>query len=359
MDIDALVAPLSDDQPSGPDLYGDLKRQQIEQVFERSISDGTASENSASQWQDAIDLILEQCEITRDLWLPVYLMRAATQAGQFELVVEASTFMATLIETRWADAHPQLDDLGFIGRKTPCESLTRIGDFLGPLERMPLVIHPRFGTFSGADFERFRSKGPKADGFGEFRQVIDALGESGLQPAVTGLDALTEAIKSVDNTLTSNANGDTGTNFKPTYDLLARMKKAVSSFLPQISSEADCDDGSTDEGRAADTQSGGGFSGGISSRNDVVRAIDAICTYYARSEPGSPVPFVLRRARDWISLDFMAVLEDIAPGSLDEATRVLKGNAAAATSTVDWGNQETFETQEDEEPEAEDSDGWN
>ena len=359
MDIDALVAPLSDDQPSGPDLYGDLKRQQIEQVFERSISDGTASENSASQWQDAIDLILEQCEITRDLWLPVYLMRAATQAGQFDLVVESSAFMAALIETRWADVHPQLEDLGFIGRKTPCESLTRIGDFLGPLERMPLVVHPRLGAFSGADFEKFRSKGPKAEGFGDFRQAIDALGESGLESAVAGLDAFTEAIKSVDNTLTANANGDTGTNFKPTYELLARMKKAVSTFLPQAAPESGPEEAPGPEAGEAAAQSGAAFSGGISSRNDVVRAIDAICAYYARSEPASPVPFVLRRARDWISLDFMAVLEDIAPGSLEEATRVLKSKVVATSVAENSGNDAVSATSWSEEPAAAEGDGWN
>ncbi len=363
MDIDALVAPLSDEQPSGADLYGDLKRQQIEQVFERSISDGTASDTSASQWQDAIDLIIEQCEITRDLWLPVYLMRAATQAGQFDLVVEASTFMARLIETRWADVHPQLEDLGFIGRKTPCESLTRIGDFLGPLERMPLVTHPRFGAISGADFEKFRVNGPKADGFGEFRQAVDAIGESGLQQAVDGLEALSVAIKSVDNTLTVHADGDTGTNFTPTYDSLTRMKKAVISFLPQAVSEPDPDGGSAGaEGAESDMQSApsnGSFSGGINSRQDVVRAIDAICAYYSRSEPGSPVPFVLRRARDWISLDFMAVLADIAPGSLDEATRVLKNKTAATTGSENKGAQDSSTSQRDNEKTAGDGDGWN
>lgn len=357
LDIDALVAPLSEDQPSGPDLYGDLKRQQIEQAFERSISDGTASENSAAKWQDTIDLIVEQCEITRDLWLPVYLIRAAAQAGQFDLVVESAGFLASLIETRWADVHPQLEDLGFIGRKTPCESLTRIGDFLGPLERMPLVVHPRLGSFSGADFDRFREKGPKAEGFGEFRQTLDALGEQGLDQASAGLDALSDAIRSVDATLTANADGDTGTNFKPTLDLLAKMRKAVASFMPQAAAEVSS--GSENQEPAGGSgamdyqpsaSSGPGFSGGINSRQDVTRAIDAICSYYERAEPGSPVPFVLRRARDWISLDFMAVLEDIAPGSLEEATRVLKSQRAESSGTADWGNNGSSEVQWDEEP---------
>lgn len=341
LDISALVAPLSEDQPSGPDMYGDAARQQIELAFDRSISDGSAPENSASQWQDAIDLILAQCEQTRDLWLPVYLLRGAAQAGQFDLAVEAAQFLAELIEVRWADVHPQLDDLGFIGRKTPCESLTRIGDFLGPLERMPLVSHARLGSFSGADFERFRDQGPKAAGFAEFRMALEGIGTAGLEEAIAGLDAIDTALRRVDAVLTANADGDTATNFKPAYDTLARLRRAVAANLPgggtAPAAEAPAIEGG-DALAVGAVSAVPAYSGSITSREDVARAIDAICAYYARFEPASPVPFVLRRARDWISLDFMAVLEDIAPGGLEEAAKVLKTQRASSSGADGWGD---------------------
>ena len=358
LNVDALVGPLSDDQPSGPDFYGHLERLQIEQAFDRSISDGASSDITAAQWQDTIDLILKQCDETRDLWLPVYLMRAAAQAGQFDLVVQASTFLAALIETRWADVHPQLEDLGYIGRKTPVESLTRIGDFLGPLERVPLVIHPRLGAYSGADFERFREKGAKADGFGEFRQTIDSLGAEHLEQVLGAIDAMAAAIRSVDGTLTTHADGDTATNFKPTNDVLAKMRKAVATFLPKPVKEATVSEAPPSQSGTETPATSSGYTGMINSREDVATAIDAICAYYARFEPGSPVPFVLRRARDWISLDFIAVLEDIAPGSLDEATRVLKSQKAETAVTGDWGNTGSDEAQSEEQPPSETGDGW-
>jgi type VI secretion system protein ImpA len=65
------------------------------------------------------------------------------------------------------------------------------------------------------------------------------------------------------------------------------------------------------------------LSGSVNSREDVLRALDAIGDYYRRKEPGSPVPVVLQRAREWVNLDFLAVLADIAPNGLDEAKRVL------------------------------------
>jgi hypothetical protein len=37
---------------------------------------------------------------------------------------------------------------------------------------------------------------------------------------------------------------------------------------------------------------------------------------------------LLQRAKDWVGLDFIAILEDIAPGSLDEARSVLQSRKA-------------------------------
>ena len=55
----------------------------------------------------------------------------------------------------------------------------------------------------------------------------------------------------------------------------------------------------------------------------------------------------------------MAVLEDIAPGSLDEAGRVLKGRDATTQSYEDRGNIQTNQNEEPEESAVSDGGGWN
>jgi len=382
LDIAALVAPLSDEAPSGPDLTYDDERIEIESAFERSISvDGAAGEEA--DWRKVIGQITAQAERTRDIWLPVYLMRAAASSKQFELLVSAAELLAALLEERWDDVHPQLDEYGFIGRKTPCESLTRIGDFLGPLAQVPLFEHARFGRFGGADIERFAEKGGKADGYGQFRAVLDASDQDAIDSVVAQFDALRAAIKRVDAVLTNNADGDTATNFQPTYEALGRIRTALGKVLPGQQAEAaagaDAGAAADDEGQAA----GGGesfaamaggpaFSGSIRNRGDVARAIDAICAYYAACEPASPVPLVLQRARDWINLDFLAVLEDIAPGALSEAGMVLRsqraggdgagGGSGGAATDDSWGGGGSSSAgwdDEDEGDEAEAADtGW-
>jgi type VI secretion system protein ImpA len=50
--------------------------------------------------------------------------------------------------------------------------------------------------------------------------------------------------------------------------------------------------------------------------------LDKICEYFNRYEPSSPVPFLLKRARNLVNKNFMAILNDLAPGGTDQANLV-------------------------------------
>jgi type VI secretion system protein ImpA len=60
-------------------------------------------------------------------------------------------------------------------------------------------------------------------------------------------------------------------------------------------------------------------SGEIRSRADVLRTLDALCDYYARNEPSSPVPMLLTRAKRLVDKSFMDIIRDLAPAGLAEA----------------------------------------
>jgi type VI secretion system ImpA family protein len=328
MDLEELLAPVSEDAPTGPDLAYDPERGTIEQAFESSVSidtSGETVEGAEIDWRPIVGLIEQQSTQTKDVWLAVYLCRAGARSGKIDLVESGAQYLAGLLERYWEGVHPQLEEYGFQGRKGPCESLTRRGEFLGPLERAPLLEHPRLGRFSGADFERFRAGAEAADGYGSFRAAVAETPEERLIEIVARLDAITDAIKRADAILTANADGDTAANFKPTYDLLAQMKKAVQSFTSTPAAaepEAPVVAGET---AAAPASAGDGprIAGRVESREDVIKALDAIADYYRRREPASPVPVALQRAREWVNLDFLSLIEDIAPSALDEAKRVL------------------------------------
>jgi type VI secretion system ImpA family protein len=327
MDVEELLAPVSEEAPTGEDLAYDAERGTIEQAFDSSVSIDTTGEESAAaeiDWRPIINMIEQQSLRTKDVWLAVYLCRAGAKSGQLSLVESGAQYLAGLLERYWENVHPQLEEYGFQGRKGACESLGRRGEFLGPLERTPLLEHPRLGRFSGADFERFRAGAEAAEGYGMFRAALADTPQDTLTEIVARLDAITSAIKRADAVLTANAGDDTGANFQPTYDLITQIKRAVQSF----GSSPPADEAATAESSAeqvAGAPSGGGprIAGRVESREDVVKALDAIADYYRRREPTSPVPAALQRVREWVNLDFLAILEDIAPNSLEEARRVL------------------------------------
>jgi type VI secretion system ImpA family protein len=330
LDLEEMLAPVSEEEPAGPDLAYDNERGLIEQAFESSVSidtNGEVVESSEIDWRNIIRLIDGQTGRTKDVWLAVYLCRAGARSGQLDVIVTGAQYLAGLFEQFWDNVHPQLEEYGYQGRKGPCESLTRRSEFLAPLDRTVLLAHPRLGGFTGSDFERFRASAEAADGYGLFRAALQDTAEEDLTAIVGKLDAIEEAFRASDRILTANADGDTGANFQPTYDLLGQMKRAVLSFTSAPAPAADSgDDGYAEAGGEVSPGGGGGgprIGGRVETREDVIKALDAIADYYRRREPGSPVAVALQRAREWVNLDFMALLEDIAPGALDEAKRVL------------------------------------
>jgi type VI secretion system protein ImpA len=44
--------------------------------------------------------------------------------------------------------------------------------------------------------------------------------------------------------------------------------------------------------------------------------------YYARSEPSSPLPILLGRARRLVSADFLTIVRDMAPDGMDDVRRI-------------------------------------
>jgi type VI secretion system protein ImpA len=56
--------------------------------------------------------------------------------------------------------------------------------------------------------------------------------------------------------------------------------------------------------------------GDIRSREDVLRALDAICSYYSRNEPSSPVPLLLERCKRLVTMSFVDIVKDMLPEAL-------------------------------------------
>jgi type VI secretion system protein ImpA len=322
MDIEPYLAPVSDEEPAGPDIYDWPERDAIQSLIERDDADVPASE-----WPPAIKKLRELARQTRDMWVAVRLTEAGARAGDLETVDDGARLLAGLLERDWDELHPKLSDYDFEARANMPASLTRIREFLGPLKRTTLFA-TRVGSFSAADLERFSLEGDAADGYGMFRVALDQLRQQGqLESTAQGLvdrvDSIRDAIRRADAVLTANSGSDTATNFQPTYEAIDSIRRLILPYAG-VAAEPEAETGPADMGSGALMSGGGGRIGGrVDSREDVIKALDAIADYYRQREPASPVPVLLKRARHWVNMDFLAVLQDLVPGSVDEAKTIL------------------------------------
>ena len=63
----------------------------------------------------------------------------------------------------------------------------------------------------------------------------------------------------------------------------------------------------------------------IHDRQDVIRSLDLICSYYKQNEPGSPVPLLLKRARQLVDKSFMEIIQDLVPDSAGKLKTLISG----------------------------------
>ena len=59
--------------------------------------------------------------------------------------------------------------------------------------------------------------------------------------------------------------------------------------------------------------------GAIKSRQDALRALDSISLFFRQTEPSSPIPLFLERAKRLIGKDFLEILADVAPDGVATA----------------------------------------
>src|SRR5262245_28354889 len=161
IDLAALISPISEDEPCGPDLdlAGDLDYMNYMAKVESLIPTSYFSTLDGKPFdRTTIDLAAELAAIqpflarTRDI-------RLLTILGKFsilnrDLVLFETTIRAIqeLLRERWDEVHPRGEDGIFTARMVPIETLDDMAPVIFPLQYTPLVRHRRLGEISYRDY---------------------------------------------------------------------------------------------------------------------------------------------------------------------------------------------------------------
>ncbi len=330
--IEQLLVPVSDEQPCGEDLDESLEFDTLRSAFDVNfpidsgvspVADGEKGPPPVD-WSDLFDQIETLCDKTKDIYLAVSYARCGIVRGDPDIVEQGLQFAARLLEEQWDNVHPLVDDPGGRLRGPLFEDIARRGAFSMPFLGMPLVLGNR-GSVRAEQLLDVHANGGASDSYPAVQGTLDQLDDEAKAATAAQLAAMLDALDRIDAVLREKGESNRP-DFGTARDTIAVVQEAYLALAGLAEADGDGDeddaDGSDSEVDAA-ASSGHGFGGAVKSRDDVIKALNSIEQYYARAEPGHPMRLAMGRLRSWVGKDFMEILEDIAPGSLDDVKSVL------------------------------------
>jgi type VI secretion system protein ImpA len=74
--------------------------------------------------------------------------------------------------------------------------------------------------------------------------------------------------------------------------------------------------------------------GPIANRQQALAALDAVIEYYRQTEPSSPVPLMLMRAKKLAKLNFYQILGDLTPDAIDRLKIIVGDNVEGEAPAI-------------------------
>lgn len=349
-DASALLAPVSEDAPTGPNLefdpdFGALERAaqgKPEQQYGNTIIPAEEPD-----WKDVAAQASALLERSRDLRVLAHLAVARLQLAGLPGFAEILTLTRELLEARWDSIHPQLDPEEDNDPTLRANALLRLGHpalVLKKLRTLPLAGSPRVAQFAWRDVAiAIGAMEPDADTEKPSESAVRAAFRETDPARLTTLrEAAAQAgaaAKAIPEAFDERSGQGTGPDLADLTKQLNDIVRTIDRFADFGAAPADeaADEPADDdtapvpaaEGSpaAAPARRAGGVSAAslteVTTRADAVRLLELVVRYYQRYEPSSPLPMLIERARALAEKDFLDILRDLAPDGLSQAENIV------------------------------------
>jgi type VI secretion system protein ImpA len=261
------------------------------------------------EWGEIKNRALEALHRSKDLRLLAHLGTASLWTDGLPPFAEALAIASQWLETYWAETYPLVDEDAILRRNAlNCfADPTAVIDWLG---RLPLVASRQHGTFALRELQL-----PDADDRLDVNAAFAEMPLDDLKGREQGVADALAALKSIRAAMSTRGGVEAVPEFDSLSSILERMRRVLSA---QLAKRAEADGAAIS---ASDSSAGVGAVGvgAIRSRQDAIRALDAVAEFFRRNEPSSPIPLFLERAKRLVSKNFLEVLADIAPEAVPQA----------------------------------------
>lgn len=333
INVEALLLEFEGGSACGDDLEYDPDFIELENISkpkeEQQVGDAVLAGEEVD-FAKVGGLALGILERSKDLRAAVFLAEACLHTEGFVPFERVLAYISGAVEQYWGCVYPELDE---DDDDDPTMRVNALRGLVGPdtvlraVRRAPLTESRAMGRFSLRDISI--ADGEISPGEGEspidHANISAAFQDTDDETMAAIREAVSKArahVKTITAVFDEKV-GALGPDFSELDKVLYQAQNAISNVLGgNDGAEAQAADESADAGVAPAGQVARPISGGINTRDDVTRMIDKICEYYARSEPSSPVPVLLQRARRLVAADFVTIMKDMASDGMSQVRTI-------------------------------------
>jgi type VI secretion system protein ImpA len=329
--VDKLLQPVTPEQPCGPDLSYDPSFDALEALLKGKPEVEIGNVQKPAEPPDWVELQKQSAEfLTRSKHLRVAVMFCACQLRTRGMpgFRDAVQFLRLLLEKYWATIYPILDPEDHndpeirlnilkaltLERGANAAGWLTIVDYLYGAE----ICRPKGMPPVTYDEVLAARKTPAEGATAKLNSAISSVGADVPAAQHQAITESIEAVRAMDQFITNTLGAGNAISFETLEKALNELRGVVAAFLP--GSQAQEGAGPASEGSespAAQNATGMSVRGPVKSRDDVVKLIESICAYYEQVEPGSPVPYLLRRVQKMVKMNFVETIKELNIAPLD------------------------------------------
>ncbi len=320
LQLEKLATPVSPELPCGASLEdtSELAAFDAQRIFGLLVAP-----KDEPDWRDLRNRSLAVLAQSRDIRVLAHLTAAALRTHTLAETLGVFPLLHTWLTHHFDAVYPVLEE-DAIARRNALNCFADRVAIVDPLRRLPILTHAQVGPLSLRDIDIATGVQPNPDPESSPHvesEIATALQEADAQALSRLAERATSAWQSL-NAVQDLMRDKCGEASVPNFDAIKVQVERIRRFIsPRILDMADAGD-TAPASADAPASAPSSMPSAIKSRREAVQAMDAVANYFRNNEPNSPVPLLLERAKRWVSMDFLAVLADIAPDALEQARRV-------------------------------------
>ncbi|WP_086931407.1 type VI secretion system protein TssA [Agarilytica rhodophyticola] len=348
IDVESLLQPISEDSPTGDDIREDRsatsqyqiiksERNQARAAERQSIHDGESTE-AAQHWQKITELAPQIIqENSKDLEVASWYAEAMIRRYGFAGLRDAFSLIQGLLENFWENLHPMPDEYGIETRVSCLSGLNGEGAegvMIAPIRKVQLTEGENPGPYSlwqyhqALDIQKAPDEEARQAKIASLGFDLDEIDKSVTQSSETfyvdirdDIESCIEIYKSVGLKLDELCGIHEAPPTRTIVEILTECLGVVNHIgklkLPTEAGEVENDAGGESAGGenagAAATQQVVVAKGPIANRDDAFKQLIEIAEFFRKTEPHSPVSYVLQKAVKWGNMPLGDLINELIP----------------------------------------------